>query len=170
MLAALCACSVAACGPLQPTGSWPELGRRLTTGKPVAVTDTAGAEVRGRVSSIAAASLTLNVAGASRQFDAADVRQVRRDGDPLWNGLAWGAGFGAAGALLSDPRCSGPSTCHADIPQRLAFVAAMAAAGIGLDALHRDRTILYRSPGRRAFSVAPFVSPRGALSIAVRVR
>lgn len=161
-----CAVLFVGCAPLPPAQSWPELSRRLATGNPVVVTDTSGSEVRGRVAAVSTASLTLNVADASRRFEPAEVRQVRRDGDTLWNGLAWGAAFGAGGALLSDPQCS-QSKCDPQVPQRLAFVAAMAAAGVGIDALHRDQTVLYRSPGSVTLRVIPMSLGCGELSIAI---
>jgi len=146
---ALCACSMICCAHLQPTKSWQELGRRLGPGKPVAVTDASGTETRGKVAAISDASLTLNVEGAPHLFDVKDVRQIRRDCDPLWNGLAAGAAVGGLGALLSDSRCSGrPATCDGrQIAERVAFIAVMTAAGIAVDALHRDRTVLYRAAG-----------------------
>jgi hypothetical protein len=168
LLAIVCASILDACAPLPPTHSWPEFERRISAGSPVAITDASGSDVRGRVAAVSADSLTLNAGGMPRQLDASTIREVRRDGDPLWNGLAFGAAFGAAGALLSDSSCSGRPGCGAQIPQRLALVAVMAAAGAGLDALHRDRTVLYRSPARAALGIVPTLTPRSAaLSIVV---
>ena len=147
---ALWACSIAGCAHVQPAQSWPQLVQRLAPGKPVSVTDAQGTEVRGRVSALSAGSLTLNVEGALRQIDSTDVRRVRRDGDPLWNGLAIGAAIGWLGAALPDSYCPGGDPQQAcdrqQLPQRFAFFAAVTAAGAGLDMLHRDRTILYESP------------------------
>ena len=153
------ACS--GCAHVQATQSWPELVRRLAPNQPVAVTDARGTEVQGKVSGISASALTVNVAGASRRFDSADVRLVRRNGDPLWNGLVVGTAIGAAGALLPDNKCSGqPLVCNdSQIPERVAFFAVVTAAGIGIDVLHRDRTILYRSPQSVMLRVVPFMTP-----------
>ena len=167
---ALYACSIAGCAHVQPATSWPQLVQRLAPGAPVAVTDAGGTEVRGKVSAVSAASLTLNVGQASRQFDSTDVRRVRRDGDPLWNGLAIGAAIGVLGAALPDNRCSGrPLTCDdKQIAERVTFFAVATAAGIAIDALHRDRTSLYGSPGRLALRVIPTLTPeRKSLSIAI---
>jgi hypothetical protein len=168
---AVCAGSVGACAHVQPTQSWPELGRRLGPGKPVAVTDTAGAEVRGIVSSVALESLTLVVGGTSRQYVRSDVRQVRRDGDPLWNGLAIGGAIGVIGAALPDNKCSGqPLRCDdAQIASRVTFAATMTAIGMAVDAMHRDRRVLYASPVGSSLRIVPVLSPeRKAISIAVR--
>jgi hypothetical protein len=152
---------VSGCAHVQPTQSWPDFVQRVRPGTPVAVTDAGGTEVRGRVSEVSATSLTMSVAEASRYFEAKDVRHVRRDGDPLWNGLAIGAAIGALGAALPDNRCSGnPPTCDdKQIPERVTFFAIATAAGIGIDALRRDRATLYRSPGRLTLRVVPAPVP-----------
>lgn len=154
---------------MQPTQSWPELARRLTPGRPVAVTDGGGTEVRGTVSAVSAAALTLNVQGVSRRFDSTDVRQVRRDGDPLWNGLVIGAVIGVTGAALPDNRCGGrPVTCDdRQIPFRLTFLSVATAAGIGIDVFHRDRRILYGSARRVTLRVVPAHTRGGSLSMLI---
>jgi hypothetical protein len=151
---------------MQPTQSWSELRQRLSPGKPVVVTDVNGAEAHGHVSAVSPSGLTLNVAGALRQFDAGLVRQVRRDGDPLWNGLLIGAAVGAVGAILPDNKCGGrPLVCNdRQIPERITFFGIATGAGFAVDALHRDRTVLFRSPAtvtltRHGVSVALRLSP-----------
>jgi hypothetical protein len=136
---------------MQPAQTWPEFVQRVGPGTPVAVTDAAGIEVRGKVSAVSATALTVRTPNGSRSFDANDVRHVRRDGDRLWNGLAIGAAIGTLGAVLPDNRCSGqPPTCDTQLPERLTFFAVATAAGVGIDALRRDRTSLYESPARAA--------------------
>jgi hypothetical protein len=149
------------CAHVQPTQSWVEFGQRVPPGAPVAVTDTAGQEVTGRVAAVSASSLDLDVRGATRRFAASDVRQVRRDGDPLWNGLVIGLGVGVVGAALPDNACSGqPPTCDdRQIPQRAAFVVLATAAGIGIDALVRDRTLLYGTPPSMRVHLRPVLGP-----------
>jgi hypothetical protein len=169
-LVVLCVCAAAGCAHVPPARSWPELAQRLGPGTPVAVTDAAGTEVRGRVAALSASWLTLSVPGTSRRFAAADVRHVRRDGDPLWNGLAIGAAIGVLGAALPDNRCTGqPPQCDdAQMPERLTFFAVATAAGIGIDALRRDHRSLYTSPGGATLRVIPALTPgRKGLSIAV---
>ena len=167
----LSALSLAGCAHLQSTQSWPEFVRRLETGDRVVVTDAEGMEVRGRAAAASSASLTLDVKGTTRQFDATSVRQVRRDGDPLWNGLAIGAAIGLLGNLLIDDRCTGqPPTCEdKQIPERIAFAAAATTAGAGIDALHRDRRTLYEAPGRVTITVVPILTVRRqALLLVIR--
>lgn len=141
-------CSAAACAHVQPGQSWPNLTPHLATGQPVAIIDAAGGETRGRLDAISVDSISLNVHGTVRQFESSDVRELTRNGDPLWNGLAIGAAIGAAAALVPDNPCNGtPPACHGpQIPQRVALFAITAALGVAADALHRDRSVLYRSP------------------------
>ena len=105
---------------------------------------------------LSANSVTVNVGGWSRVVEATAVRTVRRDGDSIWNGLAVGAANGVLGAALPDNRCSGqPVTCHdRQLPQRATFFAVATAAGIGLDVLRRDRSVLYNATGQSARGVA----------------
>ena len=146
----ICGTTIAGCAHVRPTASWPELVQRLAPGKPVTVTTSAGTEVTGRVSAVTADSLRLTVHGVAQEFAVHDVRQVRRNGDSVWNGLAIGAAIGVTATALPDPRyytCGGTAVCQdKQIPQRLAFFAGVTATGILIDRLHRDRTILYRSP------------------------
>ncbi len=169
---AVCASVMSGCAHVPPARTWPEFVQRVAPGTPVAVTDAGGSEVRGRVSAVSATSLTVKTANGSRSFDATDVRHVRRDGDRLWNGLAIGAAIGTVGAILPDNRCSGhPPTCDdKQVPERLTFLAAATAAGIGIDALRRDRTSLYESPGRLALRIVPSLWPgQKALSVTIAV-
>lgn len=104
----------------------------------------------GRVSAVSADALGLMANGVSRQFAVTEVRQVRRNGDSLWNGLAIGLGIGATVAALPDPRyynCGGSALCKdQQVPERLTLFAGVTLTGILIDTLHRDRTILYQPP------------------------
>lgn len=166
-LAVCCACWLTGCAHVQSTQSWPELVPRVAPGAPVAVTDASGVEVRGRVSAMSDSSITLKVKDGVRQFDAAEVRQVRRDGDSLLNGLGIGLAVGVSGAMLPDNRCTGdPPVCDdKQVPQRVVFAAVVAAGGMGIDLLNRDRTVLFGLPERVTLTVAPAWGPqsRGVL-------
>lgn len=173
MAVVLCAVSMAGCAHVQATQSWSELTQHgLPVGEPVAVSTLYQGEVRGNVSAVSSDSVTLIVDGRLRRFDARDVRQVRRDGDSLWNGFAIGAGVGVLGAALPDDKCTGqPPTCDRQIPHRVAFMAAAIAAGVGIDALHRDRTVLYRSPTQLTVRLVPMVTAeRKSISITISGR
>ncbi|MGE3178808.1 MAG: hypothetical protein AB7O32_15165 [Vicinamibacterales bacterium] len=68
---------------------------------------------------------------------------------------------GGLGAIMSDPRCTGqaPVCGDAEVPSRVAFAGALAAAGWMVDRLHPDRRPLYVAPGAadagRSASPAP---------------
>ena len=161
------------CAHVQATQSWSELGHQLSTGTTVAVTTVGQVETVGSVSAVSPDSLTLVIDRTPRRFDAKDVRQVRRDGDPLWNGLAIGAGVGLLGVILPDNKCGGqPTQCDdRQIPERAAFLAASIAAGIAVDALHRDRTVLYRSQGGVVVRLVPSMTAEtGGISFVISVR
>lgn len=152
----VCAAAMAGCASLPPAHAWSQLGDRVRPGMAVEVTDAVGTDIRGRVVSLSADGLTVTVDGQSRVFDATAVRAVRRDGDAIWNGLVVGAAIGVLGAALPDNRCSGqPVTCNdRQLPQRATFFAVATAAGVGLDALRRDRSVLYRASGQSPDHVA----------------
>lgn len=159
---------VTGCAHVQSTTSWSDLAPRLRAGAPVAVTGADGAVTEGTVARASPASLTLDVSGARREFSPGQVRQLRRNGDPLWNGLLIGAGVGLLAAALPDNTCTGsPTSSLADctdkqIPQRAAIFAVATAIGIGVDWGHRDRSILYEGPPHRQVVLVPALSPRGA--------
>jgi hypothetical protein len=158
------------CAHVQTTQAWPDVMHRLSIGESVAVTTANEAEVPGKISAVSSESLTMNVDRAPRTFAVKDVHQLRRDGDALWNGLAIGAGVGVLGVLLPDNKCNGqPPRCDdKQIPQRVAFLAGAIAVGVGIDALQRDRTVLYRSPTRVTVRLVPTLSTtRKSITIAI---
>ena len=171
VLVAACASVISGCAHVQPTRSWPRLAERLKPGTPVAVIDVGGVEVRGRVAAVSATSLTLKVLGAPRDIAAGDIVHLRREGDPLWNGLGIGAGVGLLFVGLSDNVCVGtpsPSCTGSQVPKRAAAFAVMAAAGAVIDALLRHDTKLYERASGVAFGVVPVVSPgQKAVSFAI---
>lgn len=173
VLAAAAAGLISGCAHVPPTRSWSALAQRLEPGTRVGVINAAGAEVWGRVAAVSPTALTLKVSGAARDFAADDVRQVSRDGDPLWNGLAIGAGVGFLAAALPDNVCTGPPTASCtgkQVPKRLTLGAVVTAAGVVIDALRRDHSSLYQWPGRVTFNVEPVLAPgRKGVSIAVSV-
>jgi hypothetical protein len=160
----------AGCAHVQPAHSWPDITRRLNPSQHVVVTDAQGSDVRGQLANVSPESLTLRTDSGLRRFEAGSVARIRRDGDPLWNGLAIGAAVGVLGVILPDNKCTGqPIRCgDTQIPARVAFLAASTAAGVAFDAMHRDRTVVYQSPGRLTVRIVPTMSPGGmGLRVAV---
>src|SRR5690348_7637733 len=129
-----------ACTHTPPATSWSDLGGRLTPGTSVAVIDRNGGETRGRVAAVSPASVTIRSGDATRDVARPEVVEIRRNGDPLWNGIAIGGAVGVLGAMLPDARYGGTPRRVVDreIPQRIAFAGAATALGAAIDALHRD--------------------------------
>ncbi len=168
----VCIWAIPGCAHVTPTHSWSELTTRLGPSQPVVVTDAHGVDARGQVSSVSSGTLTLQTESGPRPFEIDSVTRIRRDGDSLWNGLAIGAAVGVLGAILPDNKCSGQSVRCDDrqIPARITFFAASTAAGGVIDALHRDRTIVYERRGV-AVRILPVISPgRRGITVAVTRR
>jgi hypothetical protein len=146
--------SLQGCAAARPASQLSDLSRRLPRGSTVYVTDVTRHETKGRIDDVSRAALTLDVNGTRQVFTVGTIRQIERYGDSLWNGIAIGAGIGAASALISDPQYR---PCHnrpavlcadAQIPQRVLMIGVMGAAGAGIDALYRRRHLVYQAPNQ----------------------
>jgi hypothetical protein len=85
--AAVGAQSAGQAGPAPEASSFDELKRRLQLGANLLVTDSAGREVRGKLSGLSDTSLHLVLHGQPQAFTQADVALVKqRRRDSLWNG------------------------------------------------------------------------------------
>jgi hypothetical protein len=167
LLCLLLAVGGAGCAARQPARAFSDLPNRLHTGHRVFVIDDAGIETAGRIVTLSASALVIDVNGVERRLDQERVRQVQRDGDALWNGLLTGTAIGALGMLLADPTyepCAGDpgrSCADSQIGQRAAAVGIMAATGAGIDALIHGRHQVYLAPGQPPRSSATVtLSPR----------
>jgi hypothetical protein len=164
----------AGCAQKAPVQSFADLPERIRPGHAVYVTDEQGEQTRGRLHEVSRSALTMSVADGVLRFPADRIRSIDRYGDPLWNGLAIGLGFGTAMALFADQRevpCADgrPGVCRdAELGSRLGAIAVFGAVGTGIDALIRGRTPAYRAPDQRSSSslvISPSASPRGAAVI-----
>jgi len=144
--------------------SFAALQAKLKAGDLVIITDDGGTQTRGTFERVGT-SIRLSVDGVAREWAPQQIREIRRRGDSLKNGVIIGlVAGGAAGAVLgwgvgtifeaegSDP--VGP------VLGLLALgLGAGAGIGAGLDAAITGNTVVYRrSP--RTVSVAPILSPR----------
>jgi len=134
---------------------------KLQTGQSVRVTDDAGVRTSGPILSITAESLRLG----DREFTRAEIARIERRGDKLWNGLAIGAAIGLLLPLLPTEACLNRSTgeCIAS------GVVSGALVGVGIDAIHRGYTTVYRGAPGKTLALAPQIDRQsGRIAVALR--
>ena len=142
-----------------------ELQQRVKSGDVIFVTDHSGHVTRG-IFETAGQSIRVSVAGTTREWLPEEVREVRRRGDSVSNGLGIGALSGAAAgtacglALASLLRNEGHDPIGAFFGVFAASVGAGAGIGAGLDAAITGNTVVYQQP-KRTTSIAPVISPSG---------
>ena len=145
------------------------LALQLNQGDSVTVTDSDGRRLRGRVVDLSASTLALQVDGLRRDLNRGDISAVqRRERDSLKNGAAIGFASGVAvlvGLVLPD----GDLNPTGFMIVGSLFGAAGAGIGAGLDALHEETQVIYRTtPSNRRLAVSPVVSPeRQGVSVAL---
>ncbi|HXG89561.1 MAG TPA: hypothetical protein VNJ02_14625 [Vicinamibacterales bacterium] len=141
------------CSARPPVRSLSDLPLRVRPGHTVYVVDETGNETRGRLTTLALTSVTLDVEGIARTFDAPQIRQVQRYGDSLTNGIAIGVALSVPGWLLQGPGIG--------IRGTLLY----AAIGAGIDRASHGREQIYLAPGQpitqRRLGVAPLITRRG---------
>lgn len=134
-----------------PAQSFETLSGRLESDQRLVVTTSDGRRVRGRLEKLDASLLVLRVRGGVREFNEADVREVRRRGDRLWNGALFGAGGGGLGGALiaaGRPGCKGEESFCQGIGFLLGVPIGVV-TGITVDALMpHDHLLFGRSAAR----------------------
>lgn len=135
------------------------LGIRL--GKPLFVTLQNGERLEGVAGSVTAEGIGVATPIGVQTAKFSDIRKVERR-DSLWNGVAIGAGVGAATGLaasLDDDTCPDNSRGCESLEVPLSVVGALYGAliGWGIDALIKGRTTTYDSGNapRVSFSATP---------------
>ena len=143
--------------------SFTDLQSKMKTGDQVSVTDDSGNQVRGTVEHIGS-TIRLSIGAATREWTPQQVREIRRRGDSVMNGLKIGVwAGGAAGAVLglgvaSILQNEGGDAAGAFVGLTAMGVGIGAGIGVGLDAAIRGSTVVYRRPAR-SVSVGPLLSP-----------
>jgi hypothetical protein len=174
VLALTCCCLVGparlACAQTDAR-SFEEIGRELRRGKTVAVTNDAGRTVKGRITDLSPASLTLLVNGMEEQFTEASVRQIteRRRNTLSYgvSGLVTGALAGVfVGSLLQLESGSRGQVLGLSL---LLFGGAGAGIGSAIGAATTHERVVYRAQGTTTIAIAPLTSPRG-IGLGARVR
>lgn len=142
-------------------------------GAPLRVIDRSGKSTTGRLVHVLPTSIRLASGGVTHEVPLAEVATVQRNGDALWNGVAWGGGFAGFMFLGYNGDCD---TCYsgAELASfRLALAGIGAGIGALLDLMVRDRRVLYQAPSpvttARRVSVRPIVAPH-ARGLVVSVR
>lgn len=151
-----------------------EIRRRVKDGQKILIVDDHGRELKGRIAGLTADALMLR-AGRDRT-DVPYERIVRidrpHDGvlDGTLIGLGVGAGLGLIGALAAATDDSGwgsPDPGHVALVAPLMLGGIGAAVGLGLDAVIRRETNIYRRQGT-TLSLSPTMGRRGrGVAIAV---
>jgi hypothetical protein len=150
--------------------SFGQLSDRVRAGDTVYVVDFAGNETKGKVSRISDSSLELIVGAAHRDFSPSTVSEIRRRGDPLWNGLVIGAVAGLGTGFLGG-RNRGEEGEFFPAVGILGCVIG-GGIGLGLDAFIQGRQLVYRAPERPTSSrmaLSPTFS-KGGIAVAVTAR
>jgi hypothetical protein len=128
-------------------------------GTPIRVIQGSGESTTGRLVSVLPSAIRLISDGITREVPLTEITVVRRNGDPLWNGIAWGGGITGALFLGYNGDCD---TCYSAAELAL-FRLAMAGAGAGvgalLDLMVRDKRVLYQAPSTRTASVKFVMHP-----------
>ena len=140
--------------------SFDRLALQLNQGDRITVTDRDGQELRGRIVDLSSSTLSLQTGGLRHDLAGGDISVIRRrERDSLKNGAA--IGFASGVAVLV-----GLFAPDGDLPPAgfmilgSLFGAAGAGIGAGLDALHEQSRVVYRTaPSNRRLAISPVVSP-----------
>ena len=130
----------------KPLESSADLGMRVKTGDTVTVTDGSGQQTTAVFAKVSDSTLTLLVGGQLRDIPFADVREVAKQGDSLWNGFLIGAGIGAALGAASEASCDREVYVDCVSPAAGAAVIGLLSGGVGafIDHLIKGRTVVFR--------------------------
>ena len=143
--------------------SFGDLQSALRAGDVISVTDDGGRQTRGTVTSVGT-SLRVAVDGVDREFLPQQVREIRRRGDSLRNGLIIGLiSGGAAGAVMGWGvgaifEAEGSDPAEPFLALLAVGLGAGAGIGVGLDAAITSSTVVYRRQ-TRTVSVVPMIGP-----------
>jgi hypothetical protein len=144
-------------------GSFDGIAATLRPGDVITVVDESGDRTRGRLESIGPL-IRLSVDGVGREWSPQQVREIRRRGDSVKNGLMIGMiSGGAVGtvfglALASLLQNEGHDAAGPFVGILGLGVGIGAGIGVGLDAAIPGSTVVYRQP-RRTVSLSPAVTP-----------
>ena len=142
-----------------------DLPERVKPGDVISIQDNSGRVTRG-VLEAAGPSIRLSVDGTTREWFPDNVREIRRRGDSIANGVKIGAlSGGAVGVVFGLALASlFENEGHDPVGPFVGMLALGLGAGVGigagLDAAITGSTVVYRQP-RRTTSISPVVSRNG---------
>lgn len=152
------------------TGHW--LADAPKAGTRVELVDRDGTSMRGQLLRVLPNAVLVASDGATREVPLSQTSLIRRNGDPVWEGAAWGGGLFGLMFLSYNGDCD---DCYSGAQLgliRLFYTGVGAGVGALIDAAIRDRRVLYRGGDRAAgptVTLAPVISPRaGALRMALQ--
>ena len=150
-----------------------EIRRRLKDGQTIFIVDDQGRELKGRVAGLTADALMLRVGRDRTDVPYDRILRIDRPHDGVLDGtligLGVGAGLGLLGALAAATDDSGFGPDPADVARIAPLVIGGIGAGVGLglDALIRRETNIYRRQGA-TLSLSPTLGrSRRGVAIAV---
>ena len=149
----------------EPVKSFDQLNTRLKPGDTVYVTDAQGREVKGKITELHDASVTLD-GDSQTTLRAADVRLVQRASKSFKKATLWGIVIGV-GASIAVSAAADDGSAEGDMAYGLgALLGAGMGAGVGAAVravLPAGRKEVYRAPGASGsacLSLAPEITPR----------
>lgn len=144
------------------TVSFDRLALQLNQGDRITVTDNEGRALHGRVVDLSSSMLSLQAGGLRRDLNGGDISVIRRrQRDSLKNGAGIGFASGAGIAVVLLSRCGGLDHAGETLFYSSLFGAAGAGIGVGLDAMHEETRVVYRTaPSTRRLAVSPVLSPQ----------
>ena len=144
--------------------SFQDLSTRVEPGVELSVIDASGNETIGDLLEISDSSLGLRVGQNRLDLAESDVVRIEGPPDPVWNGMAIGAGIAAGAALGIAGAACAAGGCGDDIaPEVAGFVAKLSTLGAGIGALidwrRVSRQLLFLSPANTASSATVSLAP-----------
>ena len=130
--------------------SFIDLQPLVKTGDMIHVTDSSGAQIKGRITQLSAASLAVTVQGARREFAVDAVSLIERRWHPILKGALIGLGIGAGVGILAGRTQSNSELLLGAQEAGVKFLTGItvgAAAGTAAGALITQRRVLYSRAG-----------------------
>jgi hypothetical protein len=175
LVAALCATATIGAAQRaeaqQPVGALADLWSRAKSGDTIYVTDANAREVTGVLTKVSDAAVTLVVDGQLRDIAAADIREIARRGDSVWNGFWIGAALGGVmGGALGAGGCERDCAASA-VAAGLIVGAEFGGIGALIDHFIPGRKVVYRAPTTSHVALAPiFSSGTRGVRLSIRFR